>query len=142
MKRICRPVWGVLVSLSLFSFIVISCNRSNTAPAGNAQGTETSNVQYSAGTIPDGFPGDVPVYKNIKSSKAISGGVNLLHLQSDDTKKQIIEYYTKELTAAQWQLTEEGADDTYEILARKQQRSVTVSIRDKGAAGRVIDISY
>ena len=132
---------------SLFLILVVGlaasgCSKSTTAPGDGTPLSEKGDTQLNIGKIPDDFPNDVPVYKNIKSSKAITGGVRLLHMQSDDSKAQILDFYKKELAAAKWQLTLESRNAREEILASKQQRSLTVSIVDKGAAGRVIDITY
>jgi hypothetical protein len=132
---------------SLFLILVVGvvisgCGKSPTAPGDGTSLSEKGDTQLNIGKIPDDFPTDVPVYKNIKSSKAITGGVKLLHMQSDDSKAQILDFYKKELEAAKWQLTLESQNSREEILASKQQRSLTVSIVDKGTAGRVIDITY
>jgi hypothetical protein len=136
-----KQIFGLF--LMLVAGIVISgCSKSTTAPEGGTPLSDAGTTQLNVGKIPDDFPGDVPVYKNIKSLKAITGGVRLLHMQSYDSKAQILDFYRKELAAAQWQMTIESRNEREEIIAAKQQRNVTISIVDKGAAGRVIDVTY
>ena len=132
---------------SLFLILVVGvlisgCGKSPTAPGDGTLLSEKGDTQLNIGKIPDDFPTDVPVYKNIKSSKAITGVVKLLHMQSNDSKAQILDFYKKELTAAKWQLTLDSRNSREEIVATKQQRSLTVSIVDKGTTGRAIDITY
>ncbi len=134
-----KRIYGWFLVLAVGA-LVVGCGKETTIE--NAPLSEKGDTQLNVGKIPDDFPSDVPVYKNIRSAKAITGGVRLLHLQSGDSKSQIVEFYKKELAAAQWQLTVENRSEGVEILAAKQQRNLTVSIVDKGATGRVIDISY
>lgn len=137
MKRI-----FTLFLILVIGVVISGCGKSPTAPGDGTSLSEKGDTQLNIGKIPDDFPTDVPIYKNIKSTKAITGGVKLLHMQSDDSKAQILDFYKKELAAAKWQLTAESRNSREEILASKQQRSLTVSIVDKGTAGRVIDITY
>jgi|WetSurMetagenome_2_1015567.scaffolds.fasta_scaffold40959_2 hypothetical protein len=137
MKRI-----FTLFLILVIGVVISGCGKSPTAPGDGTSLSEKGDTQLNIGKIPDDFPTDVPIYKNIKSTKAITGGVKLLHMQSDDSKAQILDFYKKELAAEKWQLTAESRNSREEILASKQQRSLTVSIVDKGTAGRVIDITY
>jgi len=137
-----KQIFGLFILMAILAVLVSGCKKSTTAPGDAVPLSETGNTQLSVGKIPDDFPSDIPIYKNIKSSKAITGGVNLLHMQSGDSKGQILDFYKKGMTAAQWQLTFESRSEREEIIAAKQQRSVTISIVDKGAAGCVIDITY
>jgi hypothetical protein len=136
-----KRILGLLLMLVVGS-VISGCSVSKMGPAESTPLSDKGDTRLDIGKVPDDFPGDIPVYKNIRSLKAITGGVKLLHMQSSDTKAQILDFYRRELTAAQWKLTVESRSEREEILAGKQQRSVTVSIVDKGAAGRVIDITY
>jgi hypothetical protein len=99
----------------------------------NLGGVAVALGQASAG-IPTDFPKDIPVYQNAKPTKfqpapkgmPPAAALNVLFLETPDSKGSVLEFYRRELTANGWKLEKPFSGSPDAIPAMKGSRMLSM----------------
>jgi len=94
------------------------------SPAADVAREAEEQAELLQGTIPKGFPSDVPRYPGAKADNALSlGGTSFVSFKTDGSSEEVLEYYRNELRAQGWSVRDGGNDS---VEGSKGGRRVTV----------------
>ena len=83
--------------------------------------------------IPEGFPGDVPIYEGAKTVASLKMGDSFqLSLQSKDARSKVVETYKEKMKAEDWELETSMAVGEGDMLHyKKGERRVMLTFTDQ-----------
>ncbi len=95
--------------------------------------------QGEAGTLPEGFPQDLPLYPGSSPSRwmAAAGPGSLVLFEADAEPALVFEHFESELPGAGWTIESKSAQaNHWAVIASKDKRNARISIAASGSGSQ------